>query len=167
MLDTVQRTVNQIRDPRLRYAYRLAMISGLRVSELAALEASDLEFKDSSIFVNVKHGKGGKNGLIECLNDSYLYQRLQEYTNDHPEGNLFYSESHMRNKAKKLHLECHDFRRIFAIQLKNKLKQEGELPPEKINAAVQEALRHQRFSTTKRYLYNRKLYIKPKKEASK
>lgn len=166
-LDTVQRKVNQMRNPKLKYAYRLAMISGLRVSELSALQASDIHFQDGTIFVDVKHGKGGSNGTIECLPDVYLYQHLQDYIKQRTEENLFYSEAHMRKEALSLDLECHDFRRIFAIQLKNKLKQEGELPPEKINAAVQEALRHQRFSTTKRYLYNRKLYIKPKKEASK
>lgn len=166
-LDTVQRKVNQIRNPKLKYAYRLAMISGLRVSELSVLEAPDIHFHDGSISVDVKHGKGGSNGTIDCLPDAYLYQHLQKYIEQCQEDHLFYSEAHMRKEALSLDLECHDFRRIFAIQLKNKLKQEGELPPEKINAAVQEALRHQRFSTTKRYLYNRKLYIKPKKEASK
>lgn len=165
-LDTIQRTVNQISNPKLKYAYRLALVSGLRVSELGALNASDLHFDDANgevIHVDVKHGKGGSNGRVECLPDAYLYGHLQKYASGHPEGNLFYSEAHMRKEADRLNLECHDFRRIFSQQLRNKLKSETDMEPKEINAAVQERMRHQRFSTTKRYLYNRKLCIKPKR----
>jgi len=160
-LDRVKRTVNQISNPKLKYAYRLAMISGLRVAELSRLEAPDFEFVDGNIIVNVKHGKGGSNGQIMCINDPYLYEKLQDYINNH-EGDsnpLFYSESHMRNEANRLNLECHDFRRIFAQTLRNQLKNEGKENSE-INRTVKSQLRHKRFSTTKRYLYNRKLVIK-------
>jgi len=162
-LDPIQRTVNQISNPKLKYAYRLALISGLRVSELSALQASDLHFDDPNgkiIHVDVKHGKGGSNGRVECLPDVYLYEHLQKYAAEHPEGNLFYSEAHMRKEADRLNLECHDFRRIFSQQLRNKLKTETDLDQQEINAAVQERMRHKRFSTTKRYLFNRKLCIK-------
>ncbi len=165
-LDPIRRTVNQIDNPKLKYAYRLALISGLRVSELGALKASDLHFNDSDgkiIHVDVKHGKGGSNGCVECLPDAYLYEHLQKFTKEHPEGNLFYSEAHMRKEADRLHLECHDFRRIFSQQLCSKLKAERDLEQKEINAAVQERMRHKRFSTTKRYLYNRKLCIKPQR----
>lgn len=165
-LDPVQRTVNQIKDKKLKYAYRLAMVSGLRVSELSALNASDLHFDQDSIQVSVKHGKGGSNGLVTCLPDPYLHRELQDYigTLDNDGGTLFYPADYMRHEAHRLHLECHDFRRIFAIRLRSRLKDEGK-SIEEINITVQEQLRHKRFSTTKRYLYNRKLYITKRKEA--
>lgn len=162
-LEPIQRTVNQISNTKLKYAYRLALISGLRVSELSALNASDLHFDDENgeiIHVDVKHGKGGSNGRVECLPDAYLYKHLQQYAAKHPEGNLFYSEAHMRKEADRLNLECHDFRRIFSQQLRSKLKAETEMEQKAINAVIQERMRHKRFSTTKRYLYNRKLCIK-------
>lgn len=160
-LDRVKRCVNQMSDKKLKLAYRLAMVSGLRVSEISALNASDLLFNDGVIQVSVKHGKGGSNGLVTCLDDQYLYRELLRYIESLIEGNerLFYSDSHMRREAGRLNLECHDFRRIFAITLRNQLKAEGKDLKE-TDKTVQEQLRHKRFSTTKRYLYNRKLIIK-------
>jgi integrase len=132
------------------------------VSELSRLKAADLDFRDGTIFISVKHGKGGSNGIVECLNDPYLYHNLQEYIGTIHEagaaGNLFYSRNHMCYEANRLNIECHDFRRIFAINLRSQLKNEGKSTPE-ANTAVKEQLRHKRFSTTKRYLYNRKLKV--------
>lgn len=156
--DEIRRKINQIQDEKLKYAYRLALISGLRVSELAALSADKLSFADGLIFVNVTAGKGGSNGIVECRPDPYLYDRLQQYIRAHPTGRLFYPESTLRKKAWKLGLECHDLRRIFAMTERNRLKQ--EMSTQKANGIVQERLRHKRFSTTKRYLFNRKLVIK-------
>ncbi|MDE6687560.1 MAG: hypothetical protein K2K17_09610, partial [Lachnospiraceae bacterium] len=64
-----------------------------------------------------------------------------------------------------LGIECHDLRRICAITLRNELKK--EMPVEEANAQVKEQLRHARFSTTKRYLFNRKLRVKEKKIGGK
>lgn len=59
--DKTQRKVNSIRNKKLKLAFRLASISGLRVSELADLEARDLKFNDDGkIIVSVRNGKGGK-----------------------------------------------------------------------------------------------------------
>ena len=71
----------------------------------------------------------------------------------------------MRKKANALGMECHDLRRIFAIQTREALKKEVQV--EEANGIVMQQLRHVRFSTTKRYLFNRKLkfeYEKEKKE---
>ena len=163
-VDTIKRKVNVCNDPKLKYAFRLAMVSGLRVAELADLEADDLKFNDSdqTIWVNVKNGKGGKGRVSNCLEDNYLYQHLQEYVKNVPSGEkLFYSESTMRRYAWKHGMEMHDFRRIFANLLKRKLESEG-LGKEKIKEEVQNRLGHARFSNTKRYLYGRKIIIKNK-----
>ncbi len=160
-LDEIQRKVNQIQDETTRYAFRLALVSGLRVSELAGVDADKITFENGLIYVNVTNGKGGSNGTVECLPDHYLYERLQQYVQEHPEGRLFYCESTLRKKAWKLGLECHDFRRIFAITKRNSLKK--TMPVAEANEKVKESLRHKRFSTTKRYLFNRKLVIDQRK----
>lgn len=160
-MDEIQRKINQIQDEKTKYAFRLALISGLRVSELAGLDASEIDFEDGLIYVNVTNGKGGSNGIVTCLPDPYLYDRLQKYAEIHPEGRLFYSESTLRKRAWELGLECHDFRRIFAITKRNELKK--QMPVSEANEEVKNALRHKRFSTTKRYLFNRKLVIKREK----
>lgn len=155
-LDQTRRKINQISDKKLKYAYRLALVSGLRVSELAALEAKDITFNQDKIIVNVRHGKGGSNGIIECLSDKYLYENLKEYVSKFkPDDKIFYSNEYMKHQAMNLKMECHDFRRIFAITCRNQLKK--EMPVDQANQLVQEKLRHKRFSTTKRYLFNRKL----------
>lgn len=155
-LKPTQRKINQISDVKLKYAYRLAEVSGLRVSELADLEAEDFRFEADKIFVNVRHGKGGHGGWVECSQDMYLTEKLPEFLQQYATGEkVFYSSVYMRECADKLGIECHDLRRIFAIQTRNALKK--EMPVEKANEIVQQRLRHARFSTTKRYLFNRKL----------
>ncbi len=154
-LKPTQRKINQISNEKLKYAYRLALISGLRVSELADLEADDITLQNGSILVRVKKGKGGHGGIIECQPDTYLYERLPDFLAECSEGKIFYSESYMRECADKLGMECHDLRRIYAITTRNALKQ--EMTVQEANEVVQKQLRHSRFSTTKRYLFNRKL----------
>lgn len=156
-LHPLQRTINQMQNVKLKYAYRLALVSGLRVSELADLEASDLSFEEGRIMVRVRKDKGGRGGLIRCRSDPWLYNKLQSYTQDCVEGKLFYGEAYMRKEADRLGFECHDLRRIYAIETRRELRK--ELPPEEADRVVQENLRHSRFSTTKRYLYNRKLKL--------
>lgn len=167
-LDATQRKINQIADKKLKFAFRLAMDSGLRVSELAEVRPEDLTFKDGEIYVNVTHGKGGSNGIVKCQKDPYLYEHLQEYIKERPdqeEEKLFYASNTMQKKAHDLGIECHDLRRICAITLRNELKK--EMPVEEANAQVQEQLRHSRFSTTKRYLFNRKLRVKERQIGGK
>lgn len=171
-LDATQRKINQINDQKLKYAFRLALDSGLRVSELAEVRAEDLKFEDGVIYVNVTHGKGGSNGVVKCQRDPYLYEHLQDFIKKQkeecPEENnrkLFYASNTMQKKAHDLGIECHDLRRICAIMLRNELKK--EMPVEEANAQVQLQLRHARFSTTKRYLFNRKLKVKEKKSEQK
>lgn len=166
-LKPTQRKINQITNERLKYAYRLALVSGLRVSELADLEANDITFEKDKIFVRVKKGKGGHGGTIECQQDIYLSERLPDFLKQYSDGKIFYSESYMRECANHLGIECHDLRRIFAITTREQLKR--EMSVSEANEIVQQKLRHVRFATTKRYLFNRKLKIKydnPKAEYS-
>lgn len=160
-LDTVKRKVNQIQNDKLRLSYRLAMISGARVSELADLEKQNIVFQDGEITVNIIDGKGGKDRIIKCSPDPYVYEKLQEYLKDYdPEDNLFYSESYMREKAWQLDLEMHDFRRIFAVLERKRLMKEEGLTAYEANGVIMERLGHDRFETTKRYLYGKKIIVK-------
>ena len=166
--DRVEDTVKRLRDKKLKYAYRLMMDSGLRVSEAAALEKEDIQCSGDGITVHVRHGKGGSNGYVTCLRDPYLEKRLPAYLNALPEDTKpFYAAQTMKCKAVELGLECHDFRRIAAIRFRQERMEERrrmkglEIPsvPE-IDEETKDFLRHERFSTTKRYLYNRKLKVR-------
>lgn len=162
-VDTISKKVNAGRNPKLKYACRLAMISGLRVAELADLEPADITFNpDQTMQINVRNGKGGISRVSDCLQDTYLYNRLYDYVQNTPPGQkLFYDESTMRRYAWEHEMEMHDFRRIFANLLKNELKAEG-FSKEEIEEKVQSRLGHARLSNTKRYLYGRKVVIKYK-----
>lgn len=161
--DQMQRKVNAIRNKKLKLAFRLASISGLRVSELADLEVGDLKLDNGIITASIKNGKGGKSDQVECLQDKYVYEQLKEYCNGQDYNKrLFYSESYMREKAGNMGMEMHDFRRAFAQLKKMDCMDEGCSSYE-ANAKVQEGLRHERFSTTKRYLYSRKVVTERKR----
>lgn len=159
-LDTITRKVNAVKDEKLKLAYRLMLISGLRVGETSQLTKEDVSIDGDSITVNVRYGKGGSNGRVECMQDVWLAARLQDFCKDkEDEEKLFYAQPTMRQKANALGLECHDFRRIAAINYRKEQLQQGTTFPE-ANEQTKDFLRHARFSTTKRYLFNRKLKIK-------
>ncbi|SFS08009.1 site-specific integrase [Anaeromicropila populeti] len=160
--DETMRKVNQIQNKKLKLAYRLAVISGLRVFELEALTPEDFDFQeDGTISVNVRNGKGGKNGIVYCRKDNYVFQELKKYIQENGKADtrLFYSEEYMREKANDLGLECHDFRRIYAFLHRKELKESG-MNTYDANKIVQENMRHSRFKTTRRYLYGKKFYEK-------
>jgi integrase len=155
--DTICRKVNAIRDPKLKTAYRLMMQSGLRVSECAELTKRDIIIDGDSVKIDVRHGKGGSNDVVQCMNDSWLAEKLAELTGGlNDDDKPFYAAQTMKNKAAERGLECHDFRRIAANTHRDCLRDEGAALPE-ANSATQEFMRHTRFSVTKRYLTNRKL----------
>lgn len=166
--DEVERKIMRLRDRKYKYGYRLMMVSGLRVSELAALEKEDIQLTPDGLEVNVRHGKGGSNGLVRCMADPYLEKRLPGYLSALQEDETpFYAAPTMKKKAWELGIECHDFRRIAAIQYRRQQMEEREQSTalevssvQEIDDQTREFLRHERFSTTKRYLYNRKLRVK-------
>ena len=166
--DTMMKKTNACRDQRMKYAYRLAAVSGLRVSELAALDPGDIIFQsDGRLKIHVRHGKGGKEGWVTCLKDDYLYEHLKHHIETlQPNERLFYDESYMRKYAWEHGMEMHDFRRAFAVLQKRELLQDG-CNAKDADKIVQEQLRHSRFSNTKRYLYGRKIIAKKKKPKEK
>ena len=167
ILDTISRKISRLENNKLKFAYRLMKVSGLRVSEVALLETQDLQFQENQLLVHVRHGKGGSNGVVTCLADPYLVSKLKNYVADKSaDDRLFYSASYMKEKAMKLGIECHDLRRISAITYHNQLRREGK-SVEEADELTKQFLRHERFSTTKRYLYNRKLKLKASNKEEK
>lgn len=155
-LKDTRKKIRSVSNEKLRLSYELAMDSGLRVSELADLTKSDLEFTENGLNVRVKKGKGGAGGIVECLPDEKLEEDLGRYTQNLGEDEkLFFSKEYMMQTAKKHGFECHDLRRIFAQRKRKEFME--KMPTKEANEEVQKSLRHARFSTTKRYLFNRKL----------
>jgi len=173
-LDAVHRKVNAIRDVRLKTAFRLMERAGLRVSECAALTKRDIFIDGSAIKIDVRHGKGGSNDIVTAMlagdgrPDDWLSGELSKLLEPLNNGEKpFYAAQTMKNKAHDLGIECHDFRRMAANAFRDERRADGgELYD--ANEETRDFLRHTRFSTTKRYLRNRKLKIvKPGKRKYK
>ena len=155
--DTICRKVNAIRDPKLKTAYRLMMKSGLRVSECAELTKRDIQLDGDTVKIDVRHGKGGSNDVVECMNDPWLAGKLSELTGGlNDDDKPFYAAQTMKNYAAERGLECHDFRRVAANTFRDERRSGGEATAD-ANESTQGFLRHTRYSVTKRYLQNRRL----------
>jgi integrase len=108
-LKPVQNSINRLKNKRLKLAYRLEIISGLRVNEIADLEPRDIFIKDGNISIHVRHGKGNKERFIDCIcKDNYVLNGLIDLE-VRKNGKLFYSESYLRNKTTNFH--THDLRK--------------------------------------------------------
>lgn len=150
--DTTLRKINGLRDEKLKYALRLQLKSGLRVSEIAALQKKDLTFEDGSIKIHVCCGKGRKAREVNVLEDNYLYHKLQLYVKEKDNNErLFYTKDFLKHKVVAYGIETHDLRRLnaqkrFDIELKKgKCKRESK-------RVVQKELGHESVSTTNIYL---------------
>ncbi|WP_051624308.1 tyrosine-type recombinase/integrase [Clostridium akagii] len=151
-LNKMLKKINVIRDKKLKLGYRLALVSGLRVFELANLKKGDIEISPSGIKINVcdGNGKGGKSAVINCLRDNYLEKSLKEHLESSTEEKVFYSKDYIMHKALESGIQCHDLRRAFCKLVYKEKK--NEVGAYRANIAVQKAMRHTKFSTTKIYL---------------
>lgn len=158
-LDSVRRKINAISNKKMKLAYRTALATGLRVSEIGNLRKEDFTFTEEGLNVYVSDGKGGKTGTVKALNDEYLTTELKEYLKDLENSEkVFYSAGYLKEKANELGFECHDLRRAFS-QMVYKEERAADKDPLEAKKEVQKALRHSRYSTTKRYL-SRKISFK-------
>lgn len=149
-LKRILKKINAIRDKKLRLSYRLALVSGLRVFELAELKKNNIRIGNSGIKVIVSDGKGGKSAVINCLRDNYLEKNLKEYLENFTDERIFYSKDYIMHRALKSGFQCHDLRRAFSkLVYKEKKKEVGAY---RANMEVKKAMRHAKFSTTRRYL---------------
>lgn len=86
--------------PTRRAFVYLALYSGLRVGEMAALTVSDLHLKDSSPYIHVRHGKGDKHrkvyipmGLVKLLKQYLKYKQQSLAHSIDPDAALFTNPS--------------------------------------------------------------------------
>lgn len=148
--DSYLRKINGVHDLKARVTLRLEIQSGLRVSELAKVNAEDITFKDGDIFINVKEGKGRKQRIVKVRRDPYLYEKLQEYIKD-KEGKIFNCRREITKKAAKRNIETHDLRRINArMRLQDEMSKGKNF--KQAREVVQEQLGHSFPATTDIYL---------------
>lgn len=112
----LENSINRMKNKRLKLAFRLQEIGGLRVQELSNLTIDDISInKDTDrIIISVKNGKGGKDRTVKCLYDKWVLDNLIQLE---PRKNekLFYSSGYMATQARKIcNFHTHDLRKVFA-----------------------------------------------------
>lgn len=151
-IDKLMRKINRINNTKLKYAFRLQIKSGLRVSEISDLTKQDIKFKDQVIWLRIRQGKGRKSRIVRVLDDLYMYERLQEYIKDKATNEkLFYSSAYLRKKAAEYDIPTHDFRRANARKRFNTEIQQGK-SKSLARKKVQKELGHEKPATTDLYL---------------
>jgi integrase len=104
-------SINRLKSKKLKTAYRLQIISGLRIAELSNLEKKDIRIdEENNIYIYVKNGKGNKNRIIRCLKDDYVLKNLKNLK-ENKKGKLLLSRKYMMEKARKINFHTHDLRK--------------------------------------------------------
>lgn len=122
-ISTVNKKINAMKDKRKKLAFRLQEVSGLRISEIANLKKSDINFENGKIYVTVIDGKGNKDRRVATIKDKYLYEELQQL--DERKGILFYKSSTLRKKAWELGFKTHKLRKVTAKTINLKYMAKG------------------------------------------
>lgn len=151
---TIMRKINAIRNEKMKVGYRLALATGLRVSEISRLTPENIKkIKGSNkLVIEVVQGKGRKDRKTIGLEDGYLVEKVRGLIQESASGKvLFYSKSYMMSEAHRLGFECHDLRRIYAKELLGQKRREG-LGQWKAMHYVKKQLGHKKLRTTKIYL---------------
>lgn len=115
-LKNIVNAIDRLKNKRLKIAYRLQIISGLRIGEIAKLTKKDIsiDLDTSQIIIEVIKGKGNKDRRVKCFIDDWVLEELIKLT-ERKNGNLFYSKSYLMNKASKLNFHTHDLRKTNAF----------------------------------------------------
>lgn len=145
----IKRTIDRLKNKKLKVSYLTMIETGLRVSELSQIKVNDCLISGEKIRFSFI-GKGGKKAfsiinkndnppLYGCLKDTILYYRDKGQFNK----KLFYSSQYLQQKAKLYGFSCLDLRRISAKLEYKKSKSKNQ---------VKEKLRHAKIKTTDIYL---------------
>lgn len=149
-LDKLQRTINSLSNKKLKYAYRLMLATGLRVSEVEQIRKQDITIEGDEIQLFIASTKNGSSVTVGCQ-EPYLIEKLTAFLSDMEDHDkVFYSASTMQTEAQSHGFECHDLRRSFAKMKYRELK--PEIGSYRAVGEVRELLRHQSCRTTKIYL---------------
>lgn len=114
-LRNILNAINRLKNKRLKLAFRLQIISGLRVSELSRLTVNDISFDEANnrLIIAVIDGKGGKDRTVNCLSDKWVLETLIDL-GERKNNKLFYSAKYLIDKANKLFFHTHDLRKTFS-----------------------------------------------------
>ncbi len=149
--DKVFRTINAIRNRRLKMAYRLMLATGMRVSEIASITKGDITLSPEVINIHLADTKNNEAVDIHCevpyivANLPQLLDGLQDI------DKVFHSGKRLREVAESYGFMCHDLRRAFASDYCQASLESGSSPREAKKQTAAE-MRHSLIATTNTYL---------------
>jgi integrase len=144
-----ENSINRLKNKRLKIAFRLQEISGLRVEELSNLSTDNIfiDQTDNRIIIKVKEGKGGKDRVVKCLPDEWVLDNLMELEH-RKNGKLFYSKSYLMQQARqRCNIHTHDLRKAFAV-----IKYHNNVSGQALEELKEELGHIQDSNTYKKYL---------------
>lgn len=149
-LAEVERKVNALKDKKLKVAYRLMTVSGLRGFEIAKLTRENIKFcNDGESVILDFVGKFDKQRCLQTLPDKYVYAELKKLVeNTEDKKNIFYSSSKMQKDAKRLGFKYHALRAAFAQIIYNN----SDLNREEAIELTKDFLGHGENNSWKKYL---------------
>jgi len=123
MLDSTLKRINNIRNMKMKIAFRLMLLTGIRVQELSNIKKSDIVFMKTTkrknskeeYKITIQRGKGGKTRSLFGIRDDYVQKNLKELLkNLNSDDKVFYSANYMQKTATEYGFHCHQLRRAFA-----------------------------------------------------
>lgn len=106
--------INRLKSKRLKLAFRLQEISGLRVAEIANLTSKNILLDtNKNIKIQVLNGKYGKDRLVNCFYDEWVFNELLSLKSK-KNNKLFCTKEYMMKTARKLGFHTHELRKIYA-----------------------------------------------------
>lgn len=141
----VSKTINYMKNKKIKLSYQTMINTGLRVSELSQIAPKDCLLSPEAITLNFV-GKGGNSEQVKILktDDKELFKNVTELIqNTEPNKKVFYSSNYLQQLAKQHGFKCHDLRRACAKIEYKKTKSKKE---------VQKKLRHTSMKNTNKYL---------------
>lgn len=141
----VLRSINNLKNEKLKLSYQTMLCTGLRVSELAQITPQKSVIASDNIIFHFL-GKGGMDESVTLYrsdNKLFFDGLVNQILNTKDNKKVFYSSIYLQENAKNLNFKCHDLRRIYAQLIYKKTKNKN---------VVQKKLRHTSVKTTNIYL---------------
>lgn len=141
----VLRSINNLKNEKLKLSYQTMLCTGLRVSELAQITPQKSVIASDNIIFNFL-GKGGRDESVTLYrsdNKLFFDGLVNQILNTKDSRKVFYSAVYLQETAMELGFKCHDLRRIYAQLEYKKTRNKNE---------VRKKLRHTSLKITNIYL---------------
>jgi integrase len=147
-------SINNCRNIKQKLPFRLNLLIGARIDELANIRKEDLTFLgDGRIKVHLRKCKGNKERtVVSIMKDKYVYDNLKKHIENLKDSDkVFYSKNYLHKIAKNHDFKNHDLRKT-CIQ---KIYYSCDRSKEDTVKLIQAYLGHSQGSNTYKYYLDR------------